>query len=323
MYFTHVAGQTKIKLLIPLNLDGGSGHLIAPRGMRFRTRTTRYGQCQGDHAPGTEGHPLDAHAGHAITTLGSRESLGVTYVPATLALVLIYALTETASHALTTPEILSSALEALRTFLEYTGTVAFAISGAVAAGRKRMDLVGAVALACMVAVGGGTLRDLLLDVPIFWIEQPSYLLVGAGVGLAVAIMARWHPLDRLDRYRTVLISDAIGLAVFVVVGAGVATAAGTSLVAAAVMGVVTGVGGGVIRDLLANDVPAVLRNGQFYATAALAGGILYAVLAAFDAPSTLTLWLPMLVVLGLRLASLRFKWGVPTIGGKPVDLDRH
>ena len=245
--------------------------------------------------------------------------MGLIFTPTTLAFVL----TSTPVNSLSASEIIGSALDTLRAVFEYTGTVAFAISGAVAAGRKRMDLVGAVVLACMVAVGGGTLRDLLLGVPVFWIERPSYLLVGAATGLGVAILARWHPPDRLDRYRIVLVSDALGLAVFVAVGAGVATAAGMSVITAAIMGIVTGVGGGIIRDMLANDVPAVLRNGQFYATAALAGGVLYAVLVTFEAPTTLTLWLPMLVVLGLRLASLRFKWGVPTIGGKPVDLDWH
>lgn len=236
---------------------------------------------------------------------------------------LTHVLTSALEASLNAPQLLGSALDTLRAVFEYTGTVAFAISGAVAAGRKRMDLVGAVVLACMVAVGGGTLRDLLLNVPVFWMASPSYLIVGAVTGLAVAILARWHPPDRLDRYRIVLVSDAIGLAVFVAVGAGVATAAGMSVITAAVMGVVTGVGGGIIRDMLANDVPAVLRNGQFYATAALAGGVLYAILVLFEVPNTLTLWLPMLVVLGLRLASLKFKWGVPTIGGKPVDLDWH
>lgn len=221
------------------------------------------------------------------------------------------------------PELIGSALETLRTVLEYLGTVAFAISGAVAAGRKRMDLVGAVVLACMVAVGGGTLRDVLLDVPVFWMESPSYLIVGAVTGLVVALYARWHPPDRLDRYRTVQLSDAIGLAVFVAVGAGVAIDAGASIVTAAVMGVITGVGGGIIRDMLANDVPDVLRNGHLYATAALAGATLYGVLIALEVPRIVVIWVPIAVVLGLRLASLKFKWGVPTIGGKPVDLDWH
>lgn len=225
--------------------------------------------------------------------------------------------------ALDAPDLLDSALETLRTVFEYIGTVAFAISGAVAAGRKRMDLVGAVVLACMVAVGGGTLRDILLDVPVFWMESPSFLLVGAATGLAVALLARWHPPDRLGRYRIVQISDAAGLAVFVVVGTGVAIDAGASTVTAAVMGIITGVGGGIIRDMLANDVPDVLRNGQFYATAALAGASVYALLIEAGVTRLVVIWVPIVVVLAVRLASLKFGWGVPTIGGKPVDLTAH
>lgn len=219
------------------------------------------------------------------------------------------------------PEFLGLALDTLRLVFEYIGTVAFAISGAVAAGRKRMDLVGAVVLASMVAVGGGTLRDVLLGEPVFWMVSPSFLIVGATTGLAVALLARWHPLDRLNRYRIVQLSDALGLAVFVAVGAGIAVDAGANLITAAVMGVVTGVGGGIIRDLLANDVPDVLRNGQFYATAALAGSTAYVILIALDFPYLVVVWVPIVVVLAIRLASLRFKWGVPTIGGKPVDFD--
>lgn len=226
-------------------------------------------------------------------------------------------------QAATTPEIVESALGTLRTVLEYLGTVAFAISGAVAAGRKRMDVVGAIVLACMVAVGGGTLRDVMLDVPVFWIASPSYLLVAAVTGLVVALLARWHPPDRLDRYRIVQITDAAGLAVFVVVGTGIALDAGAHPVVAAVMGIVTGVGGGVIRDMLANDVPDVLRNGQFYATAALAGAASYALLLWLDVPRTVAFWVPIVVILAIRLGSLKFGWGVPTIGGKRVDLDWH
>ncbi|WP_062077368.1 trimeric intracellular cation channel family protein [Demequina globuliformis] len=221
----------------------------------------------------------------------------------------------------TAPDLIDSALGTLRTVLEYIGTVAFAISGAVAAGRKRMDLVGAVVLACMVAIGGGTVRDVILDVPVFWIESPSFLIVGAVTGLAVALLARWHPPDRLGRFRIVQASDAIGLAVFVVVGTGVAIDAGAPLLIAAVMGVLTGVGGGIIRDMLANDVPDVLRNGQFYATAALAGAAVYAVLLWADVPRTVVFWVPMVVILAMRLASIKFGWGVPTVGGKRVDVD--
>ncbi|WP_161794221.1 trimeric intracellular cation channel family protein [Demequina sediminicola] len=221
----------------------------------------------------------------------------------------------------TAPEILDSALGTMRIALEYLGTVAFAISGAVAAGRKRMDLVGAVVLACMVAIGGGTMRDVILDVPVFWMESPSFLVVGALTGVAVALLARWHPPDRLERFRIVQASDAVGLAVFVVVGTGIAIDAGASLMVAAVLGILTGVGGGVIRDMLANDVPDVLRNGQFYATAALAGAASYTTLLWFDVPRTVVFWVPIVVILAVRFASIKFGWGVPTVGGKRVDVD--
>jgi uncharacterized membrane protein YeiH len=212
------------------------------------------------------------------------------------------------------PDVVDSALGTLRTFLEYLGVVAFAVSGAVAAGKKRMDLIGAVVLACVVAVGGGTLRDLLLDIPVFWLANPAFLVVAAVVALAVAIYARWHPPDKLGRARIVQVSDAAGLAVFVVVGTGIALDAGASYLVAGLMGIVTGVGGGIVRDILANEVPEVFRNGYFYATAALAGAASYAGLLALGAPRPVVFWVPIVVVLGVRLGSLKFGWGLPPIG---------
>lgn len=215
-----------------------------------------------------------------------------------------------------TPEVVDHALGTLRTVLEYVGVIAFAVSGAVAAGKKRMDVVGAVVLACVVAVGGGTLRDLLLDIPVFWLANPAFLIVSAVVGLGVAVYARWHPPDKLGRNRIVQVSDAAGLAVFVVVGTGIALDAGASYLVAGLMGIVTGVGGGIVRDVLAAEVPEVFRNGQFYATAALAGAASYAGLLALGAARPIVFWVPIAVVLAVRLGSLRFGWGLPTVGGK-------
>lgn len=212
------------------------------------------------------------------------------------------------------PNTVDMALGTLRTVLEYVGVIAFAVSGAAAAGRKRMDIVGAMVLASVVAVGGGTMRDLLLNIPVFWLQSPLFIVVSATVGLAVAIYARWHHLDKLTRHRTVQISDAAGLAVFVVVGTGIALDAGASLFASALMGVVTGVGGGIIRDILAAEVPDVFRAGTFYATAALAGSASYALLLWLGASRTVVFWVPIVVVLVVRLGSLKFGWGVPTIG---------
>ena len=215
--------------------------------------------------------------------------------------------------AASAPELLGSALDTFRVLLEYLGTVAFAISGAVAASRKRMDLVGAVVLACLVAVGGGTARDLLLDQPVFWMENPTLVVVAMATAVTIATLARRRSLDALARHRIVELSDAAGLAIFVVIGTGIAVGLGINPFAAVIVGVVNGVGGGVLRDLFAAQVPEVFWNGQLYATAALAGGTLYAALHAWGTPAHVTFWVPLCVIIGLRLLSLARGWGVPTV----------
>jgi uncharacterized membrane protein YeiH len=197
--------------------------------------------------------------------------------------------------------------------LEYIGTVAFAISGAIAASRRRMDLVGAVVLACLVAVGGGTARDLLLDRPVFWMENPTLVLVAVVTALVIATLYRRRSMDALARHRIVEASDAAGMAIFVVIGTSIALELGVSPVAAVIVGVVNGVGGGILRDLFAAQVPEVFWNGQLYATAALAGATLYATLHWAHAPVQFMFWLPLLVIVALRVLSLTLGWGVPTV----------
>lgn len=217
---------------------------------------------------------------------------------------------------------LSSALTVVQLVLEYAGTIAFAISGAVAAGRKKMDLVGVVVLACMVAVGGGTVRDLLLGrTPVFWIENPTFLLVAALTALIVVPLTRVGALDLLHRYRLVQISDAAGMALFVVVGTNIAIAAGAAPVAATIVGVTAGVGGGIIRDMLANEIPEVLRGGQFYITAAFVGAIVYVVLLQFDLDQAVVFWVPIVIILAVRIASVLLGWGMPTFryGAPPTE----
>ncbi|MCB2412699.1 TRIC cation channel family protein [Demequina sp. TTPB684] len=215
--------------------------------------------------------------------------------------------------AATAPDLLNSALDTLRVVLEYVGTVAFAISGAVAASRRRMDLVGAVVLACLVAVGGGTARDLLLDRPVFWMENPTLVLVAVATALVIASLYRRRSMDALARHRIVEGSDAAGMAIFVVIGTSISLELGVNPVAAVIVGVVNGVGGGVLRDLFAAQVPEVFWNGQLYATAALAGAALYAALHAAHAAVQVTFWLPLLVIVALRVLSLTLGWGVPTV----------
>ncbi|WP_062467312.1 trimeric intracellular cation channel family protein [Demequina maris] len=209
--------------------------------------------------------------------------------------------------------ILEHALVTLRVVLEYLGTVAFAISGAVAASRRRMDLVGAVVLASLVAVGGGTMRDLLLRQPVFWIENPTLVLVAVATALAIAPAARRRDLGAFARHRIVEYSDAAGLAIFVVIGAGIALDAGASPVAAMIVGVANGVGGGILRDLFAAQVPEVFWNGQLYATAALGGAFTLWALWALGLPPEVVFWVPLLVILALRALSLTRGWGVPSV----------
>lgn len=217
-----------------------------------------------------------------------------------------------AATVLAVPDTVDATLGVVQTVLEYLGTVAFAISGAFAAGRKHMDLVGVVVLGSAVAVGGGTMRDLLLgETPVFWVIEPTFLLVGAVTALVVVPLARTRTLDLLQRLRIIEISDAAGMALFVVIGANVAFAAGANDASAAVVGVVAGVGGGVIRDVLANDVPEVLSNAQFYATAALLGAAVYLGLLHLEVDENVAFWVPIGLIMTVRLLALYLGWGMP------------
>ncbi|WP_246253928.1 trimeric intracellular cation channel family protein [Isoptericola chiayiensis] len=217
------------------------------------------------------------------------------------------------SAVLAAGDTVSTTLGVVQTVLEYLGTVAFAVSGAFAAGRKQMDLVGVVVLGSAVAVGGGTVRDLLLgELPVFWVTEPTFLLVGAATALAVVPLARTRTLDLLQRLRIIEVSDAAGMALFVVIGTNVAIDSGADGVSAAVVGVVAGVGGGVIRDVLANRLPEVLSNAQFYATAALVGAAAYLGLLQPDVPAEVAFWVPIVIILAIRLLALRLGWGMPT-----------
>ena len=216
------------------------------------------------------------------------------------------------------------ALGILPSIMEYAGTIAFAISGALAAGRKKMDYVGVVILGCIVAVGGGTTRDLILgDVPVFWISDPIFIIVGALTALAAIPLAKTGTLDQLRRLRIIQLSDAAGMALFVVTGTNVALAAGAGSLAAAIVGVISGVGGGIIRDVLANDTPDVLVGGQFYASAAFSGALLYVLLLQLPISNLLVFWIPIVFIFGIRAASLHYGWGIPTFevdeDGRPLS----
>lgn len=202
------------------------------------------------------------------------------------------------------------------TVLQVVGTIAFAISGALAAARRQMDFFGVVVLGVIVAVGGGSLRDMLIGAtPVFWVASPWYIVVASVVALVTIPVARRFSFSENSGY--VLIADAAGLAVFAISGASTAlqyVSDGSDLAngfIAVVLGVVTGIAGGIIRDILANRVPTVLVGG-FYALAALIGTTIYVFLLQMQLDPLATVWIPILIIFGLRLAAIVRNWSVPT-----------
>lgn len=196
--------------------------------------------------------------------------------------------------------------------LDFIGVAVFAVSGALAAGRRQFDLLGVVVLATVTAIGGGTVRDLLLDRPIFWIRQPAFLyVILVSALLTVAYAARFRPPDR-----ALAVADAFGLALFSISGARIAEGLEHSGVVALVMGTLTGVAGGVIRDVLSAQVPMILRKGQIYATAAIAGCLVYLALQQVIDRTGAAL-AGMACIAALRLAAIAWNWTLPVVSLPP------
>ncbi|HSP57900.1 MAG TPA: trimeric intracellular cation channel family protein [Halomonas sp.] len=194
-------------------------------------------------------------------------------------------------------------------WLDMVGVIVFALSGVILACRSRMDPFGMLVLAAVTGIGGGTLRDLVLGVrPVFWVSDPTYLwVILATVGLSIL---GFHYIHRLSR-GFLPVADAFGLALFTVIGTHKALLLETPGVVAVLMGLLTGVAGGMVRDVLARRVPMVLRQ-EVYATAAIAGGVTYVALDALAVPGALNVALALLVTLGLRLAAIHWHLALPT-----------
>jgi uncharacterized membrane protein YeiH len=189
------------------------------------------------------------------------------------------------------------------------GVAVFAISGALSAGRKKFDVFGVVVIAVVTAIGGGTIRDLLLDRnPVFWIGDTNYLLASSVAALLTVFVVRHHrpPL------RLLLYADGIGLALFTISGTRIAESMGVSPGVCILMGCITGVAGGVFRDVLSGEVPLLLRDRELYATAAIGGSIVYLALVRWlDVPVTTAALCGMIAVAALRFFSLWWKWRMP------------
>ncbi|MCF8568725.1 trimeric intracellular cation channel family protein [Gordonia sp. HY002] len=192
---------------------------------------------------------------------------------------------------------------------EMIGTVAFAASGALLAVRRNLDIVGIVFLAVSTALGGGVIRDIMVgNTPPTAFTDLKFLAAAAATGLIIFF---WHPPPRLTRW-PLDVTDAIGLGMFVVVGATVGHAWGASPTVAALLGFTTGVGGGIIRDVLSGKVPAILRTDEpLYAIPAFAGAVVASTLMAFDWYRGWMGLICALLVIVARLASLKYGWRGP------------
>ena len=198
-------------------------------------------------------------------------------------------------------------------FIQLLGVAVFACSGCVAASRKQFDLFGVVVIAMVTAIGGGTVRDLLLGRdPVFWIDEPIYLIVVIATAIIATIYARFLPFPR----RALRTADALGLSLFTISGTQLAELNGQTGLIALTMGVITGTAGGVIRDLLCAEVPLIMRNGELYATAAVAGSGAYILLAEAGLSVSLAAWVGMSACAALRFASIVFNIRLPLFQSK-------
>lgn len=200
-------------------------------------------------------------------------------------------------------------MNTLDTLLYGIGLAAVAVnaaSGVLEAGRRPFDLFGMVVVALAAALGGGSLRDVLLDRTVFWIADQSYLVAAIIAGLATFALVRLVKLPG----KLFLLPDAIGLALFTVSGTQAALAVGAPWLVASLMGVITGVFGGILRDMLCNEVPLVF-TGELYATASWAGALL---LVGLVSAGVATGWAALAggaLVLTIRLGAIVFGWRLP------------
>lgn len=199
-------------------------------------------------------------------------------------------------------------LESFIYIFDMIGIIACAISGVLVATRLRMDPFGIVVLAGVTGIGGGTLRDMMMGAtPVFWIVDNTYIYV-----ILITAVISVYCLHRIQRFPVYLlpILDAFGLAIFTIIGAQKALAFGFSGPVAIVMGCITGVVGGMIRDILSGQIPFVLQK-EIYATASILGACLYVICHYFSLASIVTMLVAMAGTLSLRLCAIYWHLSLP------------
>ncbi len=206
--------------------------------------------------------------------------------------------------------IAPESLPTLPPVLDYAGVTVFALTGALAAARDRHDIITFWFFAVVTGVGGGTLRDLLIGAPVFWVSDATYLGIGLGAALAVWFLSRY-----LERAKALIWLDAIGLAAYAVIGAAKALTFGVGPLVSVAMGVLTACFGGVIRDVLAEQPSALLKREITISAALLAAGGFVA-LHALGVPALWAGVLGAVAGFGLRAGAIHYGWALPAFGAK-------
>ena len=196
--------------------------------------------------------------------------------------------------------------------LDFVGVALFAATGALSASRKQLDIIGFLFLAAVTGIGGGTVRDLILGVGVFWVVEPVYILV-CGITAAMIYFTA-HLLE--SRYRWLLWLDAVALAAYCVFGAYKGLLATGSPVVAMVMGTLTGTFGGILRDVLANEASVLLRR-EVYVTAALVGAVAFVGANAVGMTDPVSAVAGFVAALAIRGSALAFGWTLPTYRSRP------
>lgn len=199
-------------------------------------------------------------------------------------------------------------------WVDLAGVAVFAVSGTLMAFKKQMDGFGVVVLASVTAIGGGTLRDMILDLPVFWVQDPSFFYA---IIAAAFITIMWLRISHKFPLCYLLFADAIGLAFFNVVGLQKALIYGASPLIAIALGTMTGVFGGLLRDVICREVPLVLK-GELYATACILGGAAYILCNLLGLDIVMCMATGFVVTLSTRLMAMKWHWHLPVFSAEDM-----
>lgn len=192
-------------------------------------------------------------------------------------------------------------------WIDLAGVAVFAISGTLMAFKKHMDGFGVIVLAAVTAIGGGTLRDMILDLPVFWVKDPSFFYVILGAAIATII---WLRQSQTFPLKYLFVADAFGLAFFNIMGLQKALAYGASPFVAIALGTMTAVFGGLIRDVICREIPLVLK-GELYATTCVIGGAVYVLGVTLNINNDICMAAGLSTTLAVRLLAMKWHWHLP------------